>query len=65
MRTEGSRELRRPRGVVLRPLGLLLAAIATGLGMWHVLMRDGGRLDRRLGRHDRFSIERFVRGLTR
>jgi hypothetical protein len=39
MRMDG-RELRRPRGAVLGPLGLLLIAVATGFGMWHVLMQD-------------------------
>jgi len=50
MRTEGRRAMRRPRGAVLRPLGLLLAAAVTGLGMWHALMQDrprgAGSLDR-------------------
>jgi hypothetical protein len=40
MRTDGRRERRRPRGAVLGPLGLLLAAVATGFGMWHVLTRE-------------------------
>ena len=57
MRTVEAREVRRPRGMVLRPLVLLLAAIVTGLGMWHALMQDGG--------HGRFSIQRLVRGLVR
>lgn len=41
MRTDGPGELRRPAGAVLRPLALLVAAVASGLGMWHVLMQDG------------------------
>jgi hypothetical protein len=36
---------------VLGPLGLLIAALATGFGMWHVLMREpaptGEQLSRR------------------
>jgi hypothetical protein len=40
-RMDGGVELQRPRGAVLRPLGLLVAAVLTGLGMWHVLMQDG------------------------
>lgn len=51
MRTEG-RELRRPRGAVLGPLGLLLLAVVTGFGMWHVLMQDAPTPpDHRLSRH--------------
>lgn len=41
MRTDGRRELRRPVGAVLRPLGLLVAAVASGFGMWHALVQDG------------------------
>jgi hypothetical protein len=52
MRMDG-RELRRPRGAVLGPLGLLLIAVVTGFGMWRVLMRDGGgSTDARLTRHE-------------
>jgi hypothetical protein len=40
MRTDGGREMGRPRGAVLWPLGLLLTAVATGFGMWHALMHD-------------------------
>jgi hypothetical protein len=41
---------------VLRPLGLLLAAAASGFGMWHALMQDGvtpagAQLSRRNGGH--------------
>ena len=43
MRTDGRRELRRPAGAVLRPLGMLVAAVASGFGMWHALMQDGQR----------------------
>jgi len=57
MRTD-ARELRRPVGAVLRPLGLLAAAIVIGLGMWQVLTWDDGR---RSARHDRFSIGRLGR----
>lgn len=39
MRTDGRRR-GRPRGAVLGPLGLIIAAVATGFGMWHVLMRE-------------------------
>ena len=39
MRTEGRRR-GRPRGAVLGPLGLIIVAVATGFGMWHVLMRE-------------------------
>jgi hypothetical protein len=54
MRTDGRRGFRRPRGAVLRPLGLLIAAVAGGFGMWHALMQDRGpghasRLSRRDG----------------
>jgi len=41
MLTDGRRGAERPRGAVLGPLALLLAAAATGYGMWHVLMQDG------------------------
>jgi hypothetical protein len=41
MRTDGRMEAARPRGAVLGPLALLLAAAATGYGMWHALMQDG------------------------
>ncbi len=41
MRTDGPRNAERPRGAVLGPLALLLAAAATGYGMWHALMQDG------------------------
>jgi hypothetical protein len=41
MWTDGGGNLRRPRGAVLRPLGLLAAAVLIGLGLWHVLMQDG------------------------
>ena len=34
------REVERPRGAVLGPLAFLLAAAATGFGMWHALMRE-------------------------
>ena len=52
MRTDG-RELRRPLGAVLGPLGLLLIAAATGFGMWYALMQDGGAPpDTRLTRHE-------------
>ena len=51
MRTDGRRDIGRPRGAVLGPLGLLIAALATGFGMWHVLMREpaptGEQLSRR------------------
>jgi hypothetical protein len=40
MRTDGRRDAERPRGAVLGPLALLLAAAATGYGMWHALMQD-------------------------
>jgi hypothetical protein len=36
MRTDG-RELRDRAVAVLGPLGLLLSAVVTGFGMWHVL----------------------------
>ena len=41
MRTDARTEAARPRGAVLGPLALLLAAAATGSGMWHALMQDG------------------------
>lgn len=54
MRMDGRREVRRPRGAVLRPLGLLLAAAVTGFGMWHALMHDERpAVGTRLSRHDR------------
>ena len=54
MRTDGRRGFRRPRGAVLRPLGLLIAAVAGGFGMWHALMQDheSGRASRQLSRRD-------------
>ena len=52
MRTDGRRDLGRPRGAVLGPLGLLLAAVATGFGMWHVLMREPAEpVGEQLSRH--------------
>jgi hypothetical protein len=39
MRMEG-RELERPRGAVLGPLGLLLAAAMSAFGLWHALTTD-------------------------
>lgn len=51
MRRHG-RRLRRPRGAVLGPLGLLLVAVVTGFGMWHVLMQDGPAPTDRLTRHE-------------
>jgi hypothetical protein len=36
---------------VLGPLGLLLAALATGFGMWHVLTREPAPVGERLSRH--------------
>jgi hypothetical protein len=40
MRTDGRRDAERPRGAVIGPLALLLAAAATGYGMWHALMQE-------------------------
>lgn len=60
MRTDGRRGLRRPRGAVLRPLGILIAAVAGGVGMWHALMQDpgGGRtVSAQLSRREHRSIE--------
>lgn len=54
MRTDGRRGFRRPRGAVLRPLGLLIAAVAGGYGMWHALMQDRG--------HDDAIVRRLSRG---
>jgi hypothetical protein len=51
MRMDGRREHRRPRGAVLGPLGLLLAALATGFGMWHVLTREPEPVAELLSRH--------------
>ena len=56
MRTDERRDMRRPRGAVLRPLGLLIAAIATGVGMWRVLMRDDGPPDAQLSRYDAAAL---------
>ena len=39
MGADGRRD-ERPRGAVLGPLALLLAAAATGYGMWHALMQN-------------------------
>ena len=39
MLTDG-RGAERPRGAVLGPLALLLAAAATGYGMWRALMQN-------------------------
>jgi hypothetical protein len=36
---------------VLGPLGLLLAALATGFGMWHVLTREPEPVGELLSRH--------------
>jgi hypothetical protein len=36
---------------VLGPLGLLLAALATGFGMWHVLTREPDPVREQLSRH--------------
>ena len=53
MRTDGRRELRRPPGAVLRPLGLLAVAVVTGFGMWRALMQDGHHpIDRHTARHE-------------
>ncbi len=57
MRTDGRREHRRPRGAVLGPLGLLLAALATGFGMWHVLTREPDPVGERLSRHHVKPVE--------
>ena len=40
MGADGRRDDERPRGAVLGPLALLLAAAATGYGMWHALMQN-------------------------
>ncbi len=53
MRREGSRTVRRPRAVVLGPVAVLVAAVASGLGMWHVLMQDGSASSDRLARQER------------
>ena len=39
MGADGRRD-ERPRGAVLGPLVLLLAAAVTGYGMWHALMQN-------------------------
>jgi hypothetical protein len=39
MRMDG-REIGRPRGAVLGPLGLLLAAVMSAFGLWHALTND-------------------------
>jgi ABC-type Zn2+ transport system substrate-binding protein/surface adhesin len=52
MRMDERPAMRRPRGAVLRPLGLLIAAIASGVGMWRVLMRDDGSPAAQLSRYD-------------
>ena len=40
MGRDGRQRERRPRGAVLRPLALLLAAAISGFGMWRALTRD-------------------------
>ena len=59
MRTDGSRDAERPRGAVLGPLALLLAAAATGYGMWHALMQDGPDPTPPV------SVDRLVHGVPR
>ena len=53
----------RPRGAVLRPLALLIAAAALGFGVWRALMEDpprAGTADR-LSRHDRQRFDAVLR----
>ena len=65
MWTDGGREVARPRGAVLGPLAFLLAAAATGFGMWHALTHeDDAPLDQ-LSRHDRPADDRLVQGRSR
>jgi len=59
MRTDGRRDAERPRGAVLGPLALLLAAAATGYGMWHALMQDG------VDPTPKVAADRLVQGTTR
>jgi hypothetical protein len=59
MRTDGRREAERPRGAVLGPLALLLAAAATGYGMWHALMQDGADPTPPV------AVDRLVQGVSR
>jgi hypothetical protein len=66
MRADGRRNMKRPRGAVLRPLGILIAAAASGFGMWHALMQDGAgpnatQLSRRTDRGTTDRVERAPR----
>ena len=67
MRTDGGRRRQRPRGAVIGPLGLLLAAALTGFGMWHALMHDGGDAPdaERLSRQVHQTNEHLVDGASR
>lgn len=65
MRRDGRRVERRPRGAVLRPLALLVAAALTGFGVWHLLVRDdpGPRRDgEQITRHDPQVLDDFLAG---
>lgn len=66
MRMDGGRRRQRPRGAVIGPLGLLLAAVATGFGMWHALMHeDRPAQTERLSRQDHQTHDHRVHGATR
>ena len=66
MRTDGGRRRQRPRGAVIGPVGLLLAAAITGFGMWHALMHDGGAPKApRLSRQDHQTHDQLVDGAPR
>ena len=64
MRTDGRRNDGRPRGAVLRPLVLLIAAVMTGFGMWHALTRDdhpSAPAASHLSRQERTALENLLR----
>ena len=66
MRTDGGRRRQRPRGAVIGPLGLLLAAAITGFGMWHALTHDGeAPKAERLSRQDHPTHDQLVDGAPR
>jgi len=60
MGRDGRPAERRPRGAVLRPLALLLAAAVSGFGMWRALMRDDPptpTTGERISRHDAQALD--------
>ncbi len=63
MRRDGRAAGGRPRGAILRPLVLLIAAVATGFGMWHVLMNDEPvrpPTGEQISQHDRHGLQALL-----